>query len=1015
MRPHPLCLALVALATFPALALADGTASPARAIDFDRDIRPILSENCFSCHGPDAGKRKANFRLDTKQGAFADLGGHSAIVPGKPDESELVARISSDDPEEKMPPPNAGARKTLTPGQVDLIRRWVASGAVYKGHWAYERPVKVEPPTVEAGAVAAVDRFVRAKLAEKGLAPSPRADAVTLIRRLGFDLTGLPPTPAEVDAFVTDPSPAAYEKAVDRLLASPHYGERMATAWLDWVRYADTAGYHSDNHREVSLYRDYVIDAFNKNKPFDRFTVEQVAGDLLPDPSPESRVASGYNRMLMTTQEGGSQAKEYIAKYAADRVRNASTVWLGATLGCAECHDHKFDPYSQRDFYRFAAFFADVQEVAIGEQPVTKIPTPAQRAKLDAIEAKMAPLRATLDTPTPALAAAQVVWEREEASRVDRWTTLRPTAATTLSGNPCKVEDDGTVVALGDASDSDHTTLRFVVDRKGITAIRLEVVPDDRFPGKGPGRASNGNFVLNELAVTVAGQPVALANASATFSQPSFDASGAIDGNPQSGWAVMGSTGRPNHAVFETRADLGDGEPFPVVVRLAQTHGNQHLLGRFRLAATDAPRPVKAGRADTVPPAAREAIALSPAARSKAQADALAAHHRSIAPLLEPTRQALAALVREKEALLAAAPATLVATSGMPRPVRVLPRGNWLDESGPEVTPAVPAFLGPEVKGRRAGRLDLADWLVSADNPLVARVFVNRLWKVAFGQGLVTSLEDFGSQGASPTHPELLDWLAVTFREEGWDVKRMLRRLVMSDAYRQSSAVPEPLRQADPYNQWLARQGRFRLDAEFVRDDMLVVSGLFVPKVGGPSVKPYQPTGYWSHLNFPKREYQNDRGENLYRRALYTYWMRTFLHPSLLAFDAPSREECTIQRPRSNTPLQALVLLNDPIYVEGARAFAERIVREGGKDTGSRLAFAFRRALSRAPRPAESEVLTALLEKHGQHYRSHVKEAGDLLHVGDRPVPKDLDPAELASWTSVARAILNLHETITRN
>ena len=1008
MKPHLAALALLISGSAPSFA-AD-TPVAAKPVNFDRDVRPILSENCFACHGPDANKRKAKLRLDTRAGAFADLGGHVAIVPGKPDESTLVDRIVSDDPDEKMPP--AKSEKRLTPAQVDTLRRWVASGAEYKSHWAFEKPTKVPSQAENSGQI---DRFLRVKLAEKGLTPSPPADRATLIRRLGFDLLGLPPTTAEVDAFVNDRSADAYEKVVDRLLASPHYGERMAMAWLDWVRYADTAGYHSDNQREVSLYRDYVIDAFNKNKPFDRFTVEQIAGDLLPSPTREQKIASGYNRILMTTEEGGAQAKEYTAKYAADRVRNASTVWMAATLGCAECHDHKFDPYTARDFYRFAAFFSDIQEVAVGSQPPTKIPTPEQQSRLDELDARIASLQKTLDTPTPALAKAQAEWEKSAGLKRDRWTNLIPVSAKSGAGTPLKIEPDGTVVAQGTPADSDTYLLTYNVDRRAVTALRLEVFPDASLPGKGPGRAANGNFVLHEVTATAGGKPLPLANASAAYSQPGWDVAGAIDGNPTTGWAMMEWAGRPNQAVFETKADLGDGKPFPLTVSLAMNYGGGHLIGRLRIEATDAPRPVKAGDADGLPTTAREAIAIATDKRTGPQADALASYYRSIAPLLAPSRKALADLRSERDSLAAATPTMLVASSGPPRTMRILPRGNWLDETGAEVTPAVPAFLAPEIKGRRATRLDLADWLVSAENPLVARVFVNRLWKIAYGQGLVSSLEDFGAQGSLPTHPELLDWLAVTFREEGWDVKRMMKRIVISAAYRQTSHASEPLREADPNNQWLARQGRFRLDAEFVRDDMLVVSGLLAPRVGGPSVKPYQPAGYWEHLNFPRRTYQNDHGDGLYRRGMYTFWQRTFLHPSLLAFDAPSREECTAQRPRSNTPLQALVLLNDPIYVEGARAFAERIVAEGGKDVDSRLVFAFKRAVSREPRAAERRVLTALLDNHRAYFGSHSKEADEFLHVGERPVPKGADAAELAAWTSVARAILNLHETITRN
>ncbi len=643
------------------------------------------------------------------------------------------------------------------------------------------------------------------------------------------------------------------------------------------------------------------------------------------------------------------------------------------------------------------------------------MPTPEQEAKLAAIDAKIAPLKKGLQTTTPALASAQAAWEKEAVVADYRWTTFRPTSAKSASGMELTVVSNGTVFAKGKPAESDVFTLTFKVDRKAITALRLEVLPDSKLPAGGPGLAGNGNFVLHEFAATAGGKPVAFSRASANYSQPGWDVAGAIDGKRESGWAMMERAGKPNQAIFELKDDLGDGAPFELTIRLDQHYGGSHVIGKFRLSATDAKRPVNAGGTDALPASVRDALTIEPGRRSKVQAEAVAAHYRSIAPALEPTRKAIAELTRERNAILAAAAETLVTSSTSPRTMRILPRGNWLDDSGQVVTAAVPASLGPELKDLRATRLDLAHWLVGADNPLVARVFVNRVWKIAFGQGLVTSVEDFGSQGASPSHPELLDWLAVTFRDEGWDVKRLVKRLVMTDAYRRTSSADPAHLQSDPYNRWLGRQGRFRLDAEFVRDDMLVVSGLFTPRVGGPSVKPYQPAGYWAHLNFPKREYMNDHGESLYRRGMYTYWQRSFLHPSLLAFDAPSREECTANRPRSNTPLQALVLLNDPIFVEAARAFAEKAILEGGKDDESRLAFAYERALSRSPRPEERAILRGLLVKHREHYGSHVKEAEEFLRVGERPPAKDIPAAELAAWTSVARAIFNLHETITRN
>jgi Protein of unknown function (DUF1553)/Protein of unknown function (DUF1549)/Planctomycete cytochrome C len=752
-----------------------------RPVDFHRDIRPILSESCYPCHGPDRNKRKADLRLDRREGLFRSEDGTAIVAPGTPRESELFARVSAADGDIRMPPPGSG--KALTPSQITLIGRWIAEGAAWKGHWAYIPPTRATLPAVHGTSTPAnaIDRYIQERLQAEGLNRSPEADRITLIRRLNFDLIGLPAAPRDVDEFVSDSRHDAYERLVDRLLASPQFGERLAIFWLDLVRYADTTGYHGDNHVELYLYRDYVIRSFNANKPFDEFTIEQLAGDLLDGATDQTRIASGYNRLLLTTQEGGAQAKEYLAKYSADRVRNVSSVWLGATLGCAECHDHKYDPFLSREFYSLAAFFADIQETAVGVQPPTRFSTTRQAAELKRLDEQIAALQ----------------------------TTKKP---------------------------SDEDTRRRT------------------------------------------------------------------------------------------------------------------------------------------------------------------------------------ALERQKGALLEQIPTSLVAMSGPPRKIRILPRGNWLDESGAIVEPGVPGFLPPlQIKNRRATRLDLARWLVERENPLVARVLVNRLWKLVFGQGLVTTPDDFGSQGAWPTHPELLDWLACEFIETGWNVKTLLKRMVMSQTYRQTSAATEELLARDPANHWLARQNRFRLDAELVRDTALATSGLLCTRIGGPSVKPYQPAGYWIFLNFPKRDWARDHGANLYRRGLYTYWQRTFLHPSLLAFDASTREECVVQRPRSNTPLQALVLLNDPIFVEAARVLAARVVKEERASQSARLDRAFRLVLSRSPRTDEQQVLVGLFEKHRKEFLADPAAARALLATGDAPPPPGVDLAELAAWTSVARVLLNLQATFTRS
>ena len=1035
-----LCLASVVLLLGTRGGWAAAPAPLPEVVEFNRDIRPLLSDNCFFCHGPDKNKRKADLRLDTAEGLVGKEGVKGTAIPGKPEESELFRRITSSDPEMKMPPHDSG--KTLTARDIALLKKWIEQGAKYEGHWAFLPIKKPAVPTsaqLKSQISNSVDPFVLDPLLKQGLKPSAEADRITLIRRLSFDMIGLPPSPEEVAAFVNDVSPEAYEKLVDRLLKSPHLGERLAMWWLDLVRYADTVGYHGDQNMSVSPFRQYVIDSFNANKRFDQFTVEQLGGDLLPNPTREQMIASGYNRLGMMSAEGGVQPKEYLAKYIAERVRNASGTWLGITLGCAECHDHKFDPLTTKDFYRFEAFFADIQEQGLysGSDstgiwgPSIKVPSLEQEAALAKLDQQIADVKKTIETSTPELVAAQVAWEKSQAV----WTLLKPASMTSANNATLTAKDDGSILAGGANPATDTYTLTVKNPPKGITAFRLGVLPDDSLPAKGPGRAGNGNFVLSEFIVKqVIGdtieENVPLQNATATYEQigaPGANPYGkwavaaAIDGDAKGktwGWAVMEQVGKPNTAVFETTKDIEGGEGTTLTISLLQNLDNpNHTLGRFRLSATTNPRPVRADQAP--PPNIAALLAVDAEKRSDAQKNELANYFRSIAPALEPARKQLAELEKSRKDFDARIPVSLVTATVPARMVRILKRGNWMDESGEEVTPAFPAVISSPspmpASDARLTRLDLAKWIVSNDNPLTARVFVNRVWKLFFGTGLSRKLDDLGAQGDWPSHPLLLDHLATQFIESGWDVKSLLKTVVMSSTYRQSSVSNREQRELDPYNRWLGRQGRFRLDAELVRDNALSISGLLVTKLGGPSVKPYQPPGYFAYLNFPAREWQNDSGESLYRRGLYTHWQRQYLHPSLLAFDAPNREECTADRARSNTPLQSLVLLNDPSYVEAARAFAEQILRHGGSTPRDRLNFAFRRAVSRSIKPAEAEVLERLLQSHLDEYKSDTAAANELLTVGAKPASADLDKPELAAWTSVARTILNLHETITRN
>jgi len=775
-------------------------ATAARRIDFNRDVRPVLSDKCFFCHGPDKKHRKAGLRLDVEAEAKKEV-----IVPGKPAESEFMRRILASDPDELMPPPDS--HKQLKPSEIELLRGWIEQGAEYAEYWAYVPPRW--HPVPETGdsdwPLNWIDHFVLARLKAEGLRPSPEADRVTLIRRLSYDLIGLPPTPEEVDAFVRSRDPRAYEILVDRLLASEHFGERLAIYWLDLVRYADSVGYHGDQTQAISPYRDYVIDSFNRNKPFDQFTREQLAGDLLENPTLEQRIATGYNRLLQTSHEGGVQEKEYLAIYAADRIRNLSAVWMGATMGCAQCHDHKYDPYTMKDFYSMVAFFADVDENAHLN--------PARRRGLNFN---------TLPTPRP-----PEIYTGPERERL-----RLPEAEAEL--------------------------------RSHSAQLKKEKDPEKK----------------------------------------------------------------------------------------------KALSARVK----------------------------------KLQSE--------IAELKKVVRK------------------TMVTVSIKPRTIRILPRGNWLDDSGEIVQPAIPEFMGRLKTAGRATRLDLANWLVDAEKGvggLTARVMANRFWYQLFGVGIARDLDDFGGQGEPPVHPELLDNLAVDFIRGGWDIKRAIKQIVMSRAYRQTSLVSPELAVRDPLNRLYGRQSRFRLDAELVRDTALAVSGLLVRELGGYPARPYQPAGYYRHLNFPKRTYRHDVGPQQWRRGVYTHWQRQFLHPMLKALDAPTREECTAQRPRSNTPLAALTLLNDPSFVEAARAFAARILTEGGDSNYERMDFAFRQAVSRRPDAVERGMLTDLLVASRAEFRRRPEDAVALIETGDSRPDAALDPVELAAWTTVARAILNLNETITRN
>ncbi len=988
-------------------------------IEFNRDVRPILSDACFFCHGPDKNKREADLRFDDGSG-FNGAGSHAAVVtPKSPDKSELLKRITATDPNEKMPPESSG--KHLSDRDVLVIRKWIEQGAEYQGHWAFIPPIRHAVPNVPVGPTVRndIDRFIAARLQAAGLKPSADADRVTLIRRLSFDLTGLPPSPEEVDAFVADTRPDAVEKLADRLLQSPHYGERMAVYWLDLVRFADTAGYHSDNPRDIAPYRDYVIDAFNKNQPFDMFTIEQLAGDLLPNPTVPQKVASGYNRLLQTTEEGGAQAKEYIAKYSADRVRNVASVWLGGTMMCCECHDHKFDPYSARDFYSLAAFFADVQESPIGRrEPGMPVPSADDESRLKDFDAQIAAAQQKLQVAVDELVKSGNDWENALRMQTE-WLPLPPPETKVQGESHLHLQEDGSFRDEGKVAAKETYVLTFDTPLRQLTGLRLEVLADEKLPAKGPGTAPNGNFVLTEFklaAVEQEGkeQPIKLKRAVADHAQTGHAIETAIDGKNDTGWAVLPQIGQAHEAIFEAEQSWAkDDAAAKFIVRLEfNSQYPQHNIGRLRLTATTSPNPAPS----FVTPALRAILAIAPADRNAEQKTQLLNYLRDQSALFAEPRGVVQTLHEQKQQFANGLPRTLITNAGGPRMVRVLPRGNWMDDNGDVMEPAVPAFLGKlDIKDRRANRLDLAHWVVSPHNPLTARVMMNRLWKQFFGVGLSKTVEDLGSQGEWPTHPELLDWLAVEFRDSGWNVQHMVKLMVQSHTYQRSSVQTKEARAVDPFNRLLSAQQRFRLDAEFLRDNMLSITGMLSSRVGGESDYPYQPDGYWEYLNFPRRTWPTDKGEKLYRRGMYTHWQRSFLHPPMLIFDAPSREECVADRPRSNTPQQALALLNEPASVEAARVFAAKIVKDGGANDDAKLTWAYRRTVSRAPTAAEKTILLNLLDKHRTAYAADRAAAEAVLKsAGETLLPNDIDAAEVAAWTSLARTLLNLHETITR-
>jgi hypothetical protein len=987
----------------------------AGTVEFNRDIRPILSDKCYTCHGPDKANRKSKLRFDTEAGAMADLGGHFAIVSGDPDKSEIVRRITTDNKAVRMPPVYSGVK--LSDREIDSIRQWISQGAVWEKHWSFLPPKRPEPPPVSKPEWVRnpIDAFVLNRLDREGLAPAPEADRAILIRRVTLDLTGIPPTPAEVDAFVRD---GDYEKAVDRLLQSPRYGERMAVRWLDAARYADTNGYQTDGERSMWRWRDWVIGAFNRDMPFDQFTIEQIAGDMLPNATLDQKIASGFNRNHRGNGEGGIVPEEYAVEYVVDRVDTTATVWLGLTVGCARCHDHKYDPIAQKEFYQFFAYFNNVPERGMAfkygnSPPFIQAPTPPQQAQLRELDEKVAAAESKLAKLD--IAKAQRDWEKP----LRRGSELQWQIPEDLELQHGLAAFDGkNFVDAGNAAGFgfyDKFTLSAWINPAAPTGAIITRT-EDIAEGEGYGLYLKNGKVATIMAKRWLDDGARLETESAVPLNRWSHVILTYDGSRLAEGIKIYVNGVPQklkvdldvlNQTFQTKEPLRIGAGGGPENRFRGVIDDVRV---YKAALTPAQAAVLATR-DSITSIA----AIRPAKRTKRQADKIRLcflDRYAPAPMRQAWRDAQD-LRHERERLVESFPTVMVMQERpQPRDTFLLVRGAY-DKPGEKVTRGLPAILPPLAAGIENSRLGLARWLVSPSNPLTARVMVNRLWQMYFGAGIVKTVEDFGSQGEWPMHPELLDWLATEFMRSGWDVKAIVKIIVTSATYRQSSSVSRELLQRDPENRLLARGPRFRLPAEMVRDQALAISGLLVEKIGGPSVKPYQPAGLWKELSGGE-DYRQDKGEDLYRRSLYTFWKRAVPPPSMMTFDSGGREACVVRETRTNTPLQALTLMNDITYLEAARMLAQRMMTDGGADPAARIGFAVRLATARPPSSKKGGVLLRSFYHYLDNYQTHPEDARKLVSVGESPVDEKLNVSELAAYTTVASLILNLDETVTK-
>ncbi|MDB6041068.1 MAG: putative rane protein [Verrucomicrobiales bacterium] len=1001
------------------LAAESGSGAP---MDYARDIKPIFESRCYDCHG--AKKQKNGLRLDLKEAALRGGDeGKPEWIPGKSGESRIIARVTSTDPDEVMPPKG----DHLTTDQIKTLRQWIDEGAIWpesaaevpaKKHWAYLPPVKAPLPGVQdpAWSKNPIDRFVLVRLQKEGLKPSAHADAPALLRRMSLDLTGLPPTLEEADRFLADATPEAYSKMIEHYLASPQYGENWARLWLDLARYADSHGYEKDPGRKMWPYRDWVINALNQNMKFDQFTIEQIAGDLLPNATESQKVASGFHRNTMFNTEGGVDKEQSRMETIVDRVNTTATVWLGSTLNCAQCHTHKYDPFTIKEYYRFMAYFNNCDE------PQLEVPSKEQAAKRAELQPEVARLEKVLETPTPQLEAEQASWEYKTATVQPHWIPLDPAGFLSSGGATITKLSDKSLLVGGNNPTNDTYIVVANTPSSKITALRLEVLPDESLPQHSSGRDANGSFVVSAVDVTAAplNQPsatraVKFKTAVADYTQNGHSATNLIDGKNGTGWAVDAGTekGRVERYVElepETPISFASGGTLTITLKNGTQWGTANP-GRFRISVTTNETPLAA---PLIPAPTLKILAIAPLDRSEADKINLATYYRTISPALKESREMLAAKKKELDELQRRIPSTLVMQEkAQSRDTFVLARGNFSNK-GEKVTPGVPAIFGISEDQEPTNRLGLARWLVATNNPLTARVMVNRVWAQYFGKGLVETEEDFGTQGASPSHPELLDWLAADFMATGWNLKALHRTIVTSMTYQQSSVISPELEEKDPSNRWLARGPRFRVPAENVRDIALSVSGLLRRKVGGPSVYPPQPDGIWTQI-YGDEKWTTSEGDDRYRRGLYSYAKRTSPYPTFASFDAPSREVCTARRPRTNTPLQALSTLNDPAFIEAAQVLARKVASNSAPEPEQRVSLAFRLCLTRKPAPQEVERLVKLYNTELEHYKLDAKAAVEMAFgAGAKPM-EGFDVPELAAWTVVANVLLNLDETITKS